>query len=159
MAVGKCFTVETLTWEEYQEFVSKSDVFSQIFAGQVRIRLNVETEQGSTLSSCVFLRKGIGCSLPEDVRPHTCRLYPFWFERTLVKGKGSVPTSLTVNSNTFHSVCYGRVVAKSEANRLFGLFDTTEESLLSVAAKMLRDAYVHARLVKSRSSPIALVLE
>lgn len=28
--------------------------------------------------SCIF-KEACGCILPEEVRPHFCRIYPFWF--------------------------------------------------------------------------------
>jgi Fe-S-cluster containining protein len=160
--VSKCFTVEELTWEEYQEFVRKSDIFSQIFAGQARIRLNVVSEPGASTSACVFLKKGEGCSLSVDVRPHICLLYPFWFERKLHKGDETDTTSLTVVNGLFPGMCYGKILSKarnfaSEGQALLDLFNTNEAELLDVARKLLRDAHVHARLLKS--PPVALALK
>jgi Fe-S-cluster containining protein len=156
-SVSSCFTVEGLTWEEHQEFVKKSDIFSQVFAGQARIRLNVLSEPGDSISACVFLKKGEGCSLPENIRPHSCRLYPFWFERKLEKGDDSDGASLTIINGMFPGMCYGRMlskargISKSEGEALLHLFNTNEEALLSVARKFLKDAYVHAKILKSSS--------
>lgn len=156
-SVASCFTVEELTWEEYQEFVKKSDIFSQVFANQTRVRLSLTTDLEESIHPCVFLKKGEGCSLPENIRPHACRLYPFWFERKLEKGDETDNASLTIVNGMFPGMCYGKMLSKargvsvSEGEALLHLFNTNEETLLSVVRQFIRDAHVHAKILKPLS--------
>jgi len=53
-----------------------------VFEGLVEVdgrlvKLNVKTEG----SSCVFLKEGVGCTLG-DLRPVSCKLFPFWLEES-----------------------------------------------------------------------------
>jgi len=143
--VSKCFTVESLTKEEYADFIKKSEVFSKIFTKGLRVRLNVIPD-GPGNSCCVFLKKGEGCSLPKDSRPHVCRLYPFWFEASVSKGGNAL--GITIVNNLFSGPCYGKLLAKS--GELLSLFNTDIDSLKSVASQLLVDAEAHAVMVKSK---------
>ena len=147
-AASSCFSVDHLTPEEYLYFVGKSDVFSQVFAGRRRFRLKVVDSEDPALVKCTFLQKS-GCSLPLPVRPHSCRMYPFWFERRLAKGDDTDPVYLTITNNLFPGVCYGKMMAKSDGLAMMNVFDTNKDELLKVAKAMLRDAHAHAKLVKA----------
>lgn len=133
-AFSDCFEVDDLTAEERREFVRKSKVLGDVFSGGKRIRLKIR--DNDTLAECVFLKSGEGCSLPENIRPHACRLYPFWFEEVLGKG-------LMVTSGLFSGPCYAKEFAKS-GTHLLSLFNTTKSKLLAVFRQLLADAAVHS---------------
>ena len=137
-------TAEKLTPEEWMDFVRKSDVFAQLFAGRIRFRLNVSPSSPGT-SACVFLKKGEGCSLPVGVRPGSCRLYPFWFDRELVKGDGS--DDISINSGLFVNNCYGHQLAKSGIP-LLNMFNTSVDELTAIARRLVDDSYAHAKSIR-----------
>lgn len=147
--VSECFSIDYLTVEEYNEFVSKSAVFESLFAGSMRLRLNVVPDaQDPETAHCVFLKKGEGCSLPVSVRPNTCRIYPFWFETRLVKG--ATKFELTIVNNLFPGPCFGKMLTKSDNEELLSLFNMDIESVTKVAKKLLLDAEAHSKAVLSR---------
>lgn len=136
-------TAEQLTPEEWMEFIRKSDIFAQLFARRIRIRLNVVPVLGNT-NACTFLSKS-GCSLPADARPGSCRLYPFWFDRELVKGDGS--DDISINSGLFVNNCYGHQLAKSGIP-LLNMFNTNVDELTNIARRLVDDAHDHALRLK-----------
>ena len=77
-------------------------------------RLAVDAE-----GACRFLRPD-GCSLPRDIRPYYCRLFPFWFaerEMTFFQPAGCVAVE---EGRTVNGVCSALRMGKREIRDLYG---------------------------------------
>lgn len=139
LAAARFSVEEPLGHEEARTYEEVRPLFRGYFA-RAPVRTTLRVVDGA----CLFHRAGAGCTLPADVRPVTCRLYPF--ERLPDGGWGVVPPRYGGLEAAREGG--GGCLAVEEAESLHGLlahFGTTLEALEALAAQLARDARAHGR--------------
>lgn len=130
---------EGLTEEEAAEYESLRPLYRGYFhRGPVRLALAVRA------GACVFLDKGRGCVLPEEVRPVSCRLFPF--ERQ-VDGTWSVSVGRYGDLEAAREgggACL--VVEEASAfEEVLTVFGTSREALEELGRRLAGEARAHGR--------------
>ncbi len=101
-------------------------VFRKMFHDQIRFKLKVKD------GMCVFLGNK-GCLLPVSIRPHYCRLFPFWFQ--------SDNYSLMI---LLSDTCIAQQ-RENNIKSLLNLFHTNQEELNRIFKILLSDAEDHVK--------------
>jgi len=94
--------------------------------------------------ACVFFDRASGCTLPSDVRPIACRLYPFeqWADGTWSLAVGRYGDLAVAREEG--SACL--VVEESQSmDEVFVAFGTTREQVEALGAQLAREARSHGR--------------
>lgn len=94
--------------------------------------------------ACVFLDERTGCTLPEDVRPTGCRLYPFdqWPNGEWGVQVGRYGSLEGARAAT--DACLA-VEEADDLDALFELFGTTREQVEALGEKLRREVRAHGR--------------
>jgi Fe-S-cluster containining protein len=102
-----------------------------LFDGNVRLGLKARR------GACVFLERGVGCTLDEETKPLACKLYPFDYDLAGNLTLVDAPHCLALTS------------AASEAD-LLRLFGTSRRTLRRLRSQTLEEAREHAKQVRQR---------
>jgi uncharacterized protein len=139
LAARRFVREEGLTEEEAVEYEARRPLYRDYFRrGPVRWSLAVRD------GACVFFVKGEGCSLPADVRPVACRLYPFerWPD-----GSWSVAMGRYGNLDEARaggSACLA--VEESESmEQVLEAFGTTHETVEALGTQLAAESRAHGR--------------
>ena len=130
---------EALTHEEAREYEEARPLWRGYFA-----RAPVRTGLRAVDGACLFHRAGAGCTLPADVRPVACRLYPF--ERLPGGSWGLTPQRH--GSLAAARAEGGGCLAAEEAEdfeAVLAHFGTTLEALEALAAQLAEETRAHGR--------------
>jgi hypothetical protein len=137
---ARSFTEEEwLTEAEAFDYETRRPIFVGYFRASTR-RLTLARRDGA----CALHQAGVGCTLPEDVRPLACRLYPFepWPDGTLAlvpERHGDLDRARAEG---------GGCLAVEEAEDLDGLlaaFGLTARAVRALAARLVEEVKAHAR--------------
>lgn len=131
--------VEGLTESEALEYESRWPLYRGYFR-QGPMRVTLAARDGA----CVFHSPGRGCTLPMDVRPVACRLYPFeqWAD-----GSWSVAVTRYGDLAAAREEG-GACLAVEEATsmeELLAMFGTTHEAVEALGARLAKEAREHGR--------------
>jgi hypothetical protein len=140
LAPARFLEEEWLLWEEAHAYEERRTLYRGYFR-HAPVRLTLQARGGA----CVFHTAARGCSLPADVRPTACLLYPFerWPDGTWglqVERLGSLEEARAAGG----AAC----LAVEEAQSVEGLaetFGTTLPELESLAARLRDEVLQHAR--------------
>jgi Fe-S-cluster containining protein len=138
-----------------EESASAYEASRPLFRGYFRrapVRLTLRQRAGRAggPSACVFHAPGTGCTLPADVRPLACRLYPF--ERFADGSWGAMPGrygSLAA-ARAGGSACLAVEEAPEshgsvELQALLAAFHTSLQALQALGAQLTRESDAHGR--------------
>ncbi|MBN1209643.1 MAG: YkgJ family cysteine cluster protein [Myxococcaceae bacterium] len=130
---------EGVTEREAADFEARWPLYRGYFGrGPVRTTLQAR------LGACVFFDRRHGCTLPADVRPLACRIYPFeqW-------GDGSWSLAVGRYGNLEEARAEGGaclVVEESESmEEIFAAFGTTREVVEALGAQLAEESRSHGR--------------
>jgi Fe-S-cluster containining protein len=104
------------------------------------VRLTLLAREGA----CVFYDRTRGCTLPADVRPVACRLYPFeqWGDTSWSLAVGRYGDVAIAREEG--SACL--VVEESETmEQVFAAFGTTREAVEALGAQLAEESRSHGR--------------
>jgi Fe-S-cluster containining protein len=104
------------------------------------VSLTLRAQEGA----CIFYNRATGCTLPGEVRPVACRLYPFeqWGDGSWSLAMGRYG-DLTV-AREEGGACLA--VEESESmEQVFAAFGTTREVVEALGAQLAREARNHGR--------------
>lgn len=139
---------EVLTHEEAHAYERARPLLRGYFA-QAPVRLTLKRRAGR----CVFHQSASGCTLPAEVRPLSCRLYPF---DRLPDGSWSLQVDRfgsLEEARTQSSACLAVEEAGSMED-VFAAFGTTAEVVEQVGEALSRAARAHGQSA-SRGRPPA----
>lgn len=130
--------VEWLSVGEVATYEAHYPILRGYFASSTG-RTTLRAQDGA----CVLFRPGEGCTLPSDVRPRLCRLYPFevraGFVRPLVARYGSVPDAKAAQDG-----CLAMEEAE-DLDALYAAFGTSEAEVKAMSAALGDEAREHGR--------------
>lgn len=139
LSVRRFTREEGATEQEAAEFEARWPLYRGYFRrGPVRLTLLARA------GACVFYERTRGCTLPADVRPVACRLYPFeqW-------GDGSWSLAVGRYGDVAQARAEGGaclVVEESESmEQVFAAFGTTREAVEALGAQLAEEARRHGR--------------
>ena len=94
--------------------------------------------------ACVFFDRASGCTLPSDVRPIACRLYPFelWADGSWSLAVGRYGDLAVAREEG--SACLAVEEAES-MDEIFAAFGTTREQVEALGAQLAEEARSHGR--------------
>jgi Fe-S-cluster containining protein len=131
--------VKGITEKEAADFESRWPLYRGYFLrGPVLLRLLARD------GACVFYDDETGCSLPGDVRPVACRLYPFekWADGSWSLTVGRYGDLAMARQEG--SACL--VVEESQSmEQVFAAFGTTREAVEALGAQLAEEAHGHGR--------------
>lgn len=133
--------VEWLSEEEAADYEARRPLYAGYFRHQPR-RLTLRRRDGA----CVFLDRARGCTLSADVRPTSCRLYPF---ELWPGGQWSLQVdrfgSLEAARAGPGSACLA-VEEATEMEHVLAAFGLTREEVEAIGAVLAAEVREHARL-------------
>jgi uncharacterized protein len=138
--------VEWLEEGEARDYEARRLLYRGYFRAGPR-RLTLKRVAGPERSHCVFLRPGQGCSLPADVRPTACRLYPF---EQLPDGRWSLQVGRYGGPEAARGAtdaCLA-VEESKDMGDLLRLFGVTREDVENLGAQLAREVEEHAVLTR-----------
>jgi Fe-S-cluster containining protein len=132
---------EWFSEEEAQDYEARRPLYEGYFRHGPR-RLTLRRRKGA----CVFLDRARGCSLSADVRPTSCRLYPFelWPDGAWslqVDRHGSLESARTAAG----SACLA-VEEATEMEHVLHAFGLTREEVEALGGQLALEVREHARL-------------
>jgi len=136
--------VEWLSPEEAQSYESRRPLYSGYFArGPARLTLR---RRGG---ACVFLERGRGCALGEDVRPTPCLLYPFelWPD-----GSWSFQVDRFGSLEAARAASGDSCLAVEEAGSMedvLAAFSTTRDAIVALGERLRVEVRAHRQVVRA----------
>lgn len=137
---------EWLTQSEAFDYETRRPIFAGYFRAEPK-RLTL-SRRGE---ACVFHDPASGCTLPGDVRPVACRLYPFepWPDGTLAivpERHGDL-----ARAKEEGGACLG-VEEANDLEELLARFETSARELRALASQLVEDVHAHGRTSAQRAS-------
>jgi Fe-S-cluster containining protein len=130
---------EAVTEQEAADFENRWPLYRGYFLrGPVSVTLLARE------GACVFYDRETGCTLPADVRPVACRLYPFeqWGDGSWSLAMGRYGDLAVAREQG--GACL--VVEESESmEQVFAAFGTTREVVEALGAQLAEEARSHGR--------------
>ncbi len=139
LAARRFVAEEVLSHEEALSYEERRPLYRGYFR-QGPVRLTLLTRAGA----CVFHVPGRGCSLPAQVRPVACRLYPFerWPDGSWSVQMGRYGDLEEARAGG--SACLA-VEEAGSMEEVLGAFATTREEVETLGARLAREAREHGR--------------
>lgn len=129
--------------DEFNSLATLGDAYRKSLTGHTLIRLaTTDTDEPDTVA-CVFLKKGEGCTLPKEVRPHGCRLFPFVYNSRFAKSEGGGVVSIPPPAP-----CLAHIAAAGDEAKLASLLETSHAQLTLIGRQRELDAETHEELLK-----------
>jgi Fe-S-cluster containining protein len=130
---------EGVTEQEAVDFENRWPLYRGYFL-RAPVSLTLLAREGA----CVFYDRATGCTLPADVRPVACRLYPFeqWADGSWSLAMGRYGELDVAKEQG--GACLA--VEESESmEQVFAAFGTTREVVEALGAQLAREARSHGR--------------
>ncbi len=143
--------VEWLDDEEARAYEVRRPLYRGYFRAVPR-RVTLKRVGGDARSHCVFLSPGQGCSLPADVRPTACRLYPF---EQLPDGRWSLQVGRYGGPEAARGAT-DACLAVEESNDLGDVlrhFGVTRAQVEELGVQLAREVEEHAYLTTTGAGP------
>ncbi|WP_225408848.1 YkgJ family cysteine cluster protein [Stigmatella hybrida] len=139
LAVHRFTHREGLTDLEAQEYEGQWPLYRGYFRkGPVRVTL------AERRGACIFFAPATGCTLPAEVRPVACRLYPFeqWADGSWSVAVGRYGDLALARQEG--GACLG-VEEASSMEALLAMFGTTRETVEALGAQLAEETRAHGR--------------
>jgi len=135
--------VEWLTPEDAQDYESRRPLYRGYFS-RGPARLTLKRRAGA----CVFLERGRGCTLGEDVRPTPCLLYPFelWPD-----GSWSLQVDRFGSLEAARGAAGSSCLAVEEAGSMedvLAAFSTTRDATAALGERLRGEVSAHRQAVR-----------